>query len=190
MQIYTLALPIGFLIALFLLLWFVITAKGTWYIKSIVMVAFPLYALLLWQSLDSYLGWPAYEETPDRFILLKGAVREPNPLLQDEGAIYFWLIDFPKESQRTKKSFSFFSYRADPREPRAHKLPYSRELHEMMLAIELLQRQGKVIVMEKNAGKGFRNNGEEGKGNGKGVGLLPYDEFRYYELPPPKFEPK
>jgi hypothetical protein len=61
-------------------------------------------------------GWPSRDSLPERFVLLAAVIEEPGR--QSPGALYVWVhaLDNGKPA----------------REPRAHKLPYSKDLHALL----------------------------------------------------------
>ncbi|MEK7114992.1 MAG: hypothetical protein AAB847_01385 [Patescibacteria group bacterium] len=191
----TLVIPIAFILVTTGLLWFVIYAKGWWWVKAIYMIIVLIFAIAIWQNIESYRGWPTEEETPLKSIFLWGSIQEPESETGFKGAIYLWLINYNQQIEN-----NILGYHAEKREPRAYKLAYSRLLHENIQKAEAMVKKGKVVIMEKNTandesesdeignkGKKSLKNGLEGrlKGNkGGGHKAKPYDELFFYEMPP------
>jgi len=201
----TLIIPISFVLVVAGLLWFVIYAKGWWWVKVIYMVIVLTFGVMIWNDIESYRGWPTAEQTPQRFVLLWADVHEPEPKTGFEGTIYVWLVRY--EINPTKPSF--FDYRPETDEPRAYKLPYSRKAHEQMEKAKGMIKDGKIVIMERRKGKpGFGKPGEGGDepgesekdgnrgrldrsgGNRGGHEAKPYDEFFFYQMPPPAMPEK
>lgn len=61
-------------------------------------------------------GWPSREALPERFVLLAAVIEEPTKT--NPGALYVWVNAL--EAGKTA------------REPRAYRLPYSKDLHALL----------------------------------------------------------
>lgn len=198
MRISTLAIPLAFIMLSVLLLWCLIGSKGKWWVKMILIFAVPNFALVVWKTLDTYLGWPTPEELPDEFAVVWVEIREPNPKIGDEGAIYIWVRPHKLESG---KENDILGYSYSPNEPRAYKLPYFRGLHEQMEKARRTIIKGRPVFGKRKGsesgspGDGKRdgdgpNNpgnreGRDGDGNRQdGSG------FEFYELPPGQYPDK
>lgn len=191
----TLIIVIGFLLIGAVSLWFFIYAKGWWWAKLLMILVVIGFSLAVWSALDSYLGWPTKEPTPTRFILLWAEIREPEPKLDFAGAIYIWLIPYEKVSTEPGP----LEHKPQLGTPRAYELPYSRPVHEQMAKAREIIMGGGTVIMERRRGRsgvgepgeGDEGEGEEGKngrrGRGRrgGYGERSYDEFFFYEMPPP-----
>jgi len=139
------------------MLWVVIGGAGKWIIKLPIVVVVPLFSFLVWSSLDSFTGWPANTTTPSRLMLIQEVVVEPSKTTS--GAIYIWGIP-------PKQSHGLFKYRPKESEPRAYKLPYTRQLHEQVAAAQAAQKAGVRVAIAKS------NKGEKDRG-----------VYRFYILP-------
>ena len=186
------AIPVGFVILTFLLLWYTITAEGKWWIKAILIFILPSFGIAVWQSLGRYLGWPAADTTANKFIMAWAEVREPNPKTNDKGAVYIWLYPFDSEDVKA----GILDYKKGFGEPRAYKTPYSRKLFEQILEARIMIQKGGVPVFEKDSmgvpkdGSGA-SDGQDGEGDqegnpdeNNGQGTEGGDNFKFYELPP------
>jgi len=80
------------------------------------------------QQLAGVWGWPSRDSLPERFVLLAVVVEEPTK--KSDGALYVWVngID-PVKGQ-------------PQREPRAHRLPYTKDLHALLNEGMKKARQG------------------------------------------------
>jgi hypothetical protein len=220
-----LVIPLSFIILGGILLWILVGAKGKWWLKFILIVFVPLMGVLIWQSIDSYLGWPTGEEPPERFVLLWGVVYEPNPQTGFEGIIYVWgdpsvFLDTNKTETFTFRYKDIFRYKPKEGEPRAYKMPYSRDLQEGLEEAKKKVAKGERVVMERRkieksateeGGKGNNKEGKGGKGEregkpGKGEGERGQPggtnaggrnyyykgdyEYIFYNLPPAKLPAK
>jgi hypothetical protein len=77
--------------------------------------------------------------------LLAVRINEPNPIFNDPGAIYVWIIVKPSSKGTEKKLTGLFNLdnvfsSNKTTQPRAYQLPYSRKLHK---AIVSAQRKAK-----------------------------------------------
>lgn len=192
MEVGTLMIPVAFAVMLALALWCVIDAKGKWWIKAGLIIIFPLISILIWVSLDSYKGWPTNEDPPEQFVFIWGEVVEPNKTTGDPGVIYLWLI-----ADYSGQSYTPFEYTHPEGEPRAHKVPYSRELHENVEKAKLLIKSGKRVGVRNNGeGEGPESEGNEGENDsqddqGENRGDNSQSQgYEFYELPPPKLPEK
>jgi hypothetical protein len=78
------------------------------------------------RAIDARSGWPSGATLPARFALLAMVVEEPTP--QQAGALFVWLQ--PIEDGKTTSA------------PRAHRLPYTRDLHSLLGEAMKKTRQG------------------------------------------------
>ena len=179
----SIAIPIGFLLLAGVLCWYIAYAKGKWPLKLLLTGFLALFSLEVWKALDSYSGWPAKEELPQRALLLDARVREPNPAKHDAGAIFLWVVPLGQDDPDP------FSYRPISGEPRAYRLPYSRPMHEQTDgAMKAMRQNGRPILIERGGTPG------EGEGEGGGNRTTYGDDegggFRIRELPPPSLPDK
>ena len=61
----TLAIVIAFILLFGLLLWLIISVQGKWWLKILAIIGALSFCLVVWNSLGSYLGWPAPSEIAD-----------------------------------------------------------------------------------------------------------------------------
>ena len=66
-------------------------------------------------SLQGFTGWPTQNHLPDEFVVLSAHTEEPDKTTGTKGSIYLWIL--AREGNSTLN------------QPRAYRLPYSRELH-------------------------------------------------------------
>lgn len=78
------------------------------------------------RSLADVWGWPSRDGLPERFVLLAVVVEEPTKT--NEGALYLWVNAIDKGKP--------------VREPRAHRLPYTKDLHALLNEGMKKARQG------------------------------------------------
>lgn len=174
MEINTLVIPVAFLILSSLLLWFVIDTKRRFFLKLTLIIIIPALSIMIWQSLNTYLGWPTKNDLPKKAILIWAVINEPSAKTGDPGSIYLWLTPL----QNAKEQNSLFEYKYKQNEPRAYKIPYSREMHQRLQEAGELIRKGKIMGIEGMEGKEFYRYRNQD------------DDLRFYELPPPKLPEK
>ncbi|KPJ85275.1 hypothetical protein AMJ57_03675 [Parcubacteria bacterium SG8_24] len=201
MHLATLAIPFAFVLLAALLCWFVVTAKGRWWVKLTLVILVPSFCFVIWGALSSYLGWPTDERPVGKTLLLWVSVQEPQPQGAEPGAIFLWLV--PLEEEEGEESGPL-SYARLGGEPRAHRLPYDRQSHEMLSRAADSLRQGRPVVLEwierepteggGGSGSPETEEGEEGRPEGTPREGNRYghqdQEFRMYELPAPVFPEK
>ncbi|PIR69455.1 MAG: hypothetical protein COU47_02655 [Candidatus Niyogibacteria bacterium CG10_big_fil_rev_8_21_14_0_10_46_36] len=188
-----------------LLLWILVGVHGKWLIKALLIVAILPAGLFIWNSIESSQGWSTPKEPPNKFLFLSSVVQQPDKKTGFKGAIFIWLTEYsdgteaPEEPSFFSQIMSLFTYRP-ANEPRAHKLPYSKQLEEQVGEAMERQRHGIPTVVEHNKGKADGNSNKDG--NDTGEDGMPSNEnsegsysdyeqeFMFYPLPPPKFPPK
>jgi len=87
-----------------------------WAVKAAAIALTAGFVVVAFLAIEALLGWPTETPPPARFQLHAAVVLEPDRD-RPTGAIYLWLSPRAADGER-----------AGP--PRAHALPYSRELHE------------------------------------------------------------
>ena len=92
----------------------------SWKVKAGSIVVTTFLYVITYVSFPPLLGWPTREQPPERFRLVAADVLQPDKSTGAKGMIYLWLKDLDDLSARTQ--------------PRAYKLPYSSELHEIVIA--------------------------------------------------------
>jgi len=68
------------------------------------------------RQLDDVWGWPSRDALPERFVLLAAVIEEPSKT--SEGALYVWVNAITQGKPQ--------------HEPRAYRLPYSKDLHALL----------------------------------------------------------
>ena len=118
-------IAISFLLISALMLWLLIGAKGPWKIKLVASVIVPFFMFAVWHALGSYEGWPVRTSLPHKSVLIADEVIEPDVLTHQPGVIYVWLIPINGSTQ-------ILGYHPTEGEPRAYRLPYSRQLQNAL----------------------------------------------------------
>jgi hypothetical protein len=88
-----------------------------WVIKATAIALASGFFVVAFLAIEALLGWPTETPPPAQFQLHAALVLEPDRGARSAGAIYLWLSPRDAEGEVTGA-------------PRAHALPYSRELHE------------------------------------------------------------
>jgi hypothetical protein len=149
-------IAVAFVLLAALLLWFVIGSRGRWWTKLTAIVVTLAFGFAVWHALDSFSGWPTDERPPAHAVFLGGSVDEPH-------TIYLWLIP--------AKGGGPLSYKASGAEPRAFRLPYSRQLHQQVDRGNKLAQAGTPVQFELRGSAGNRQ-GYRGRG-GPRISRLP-----------------
>ena len=68
------------------------------------------------QALENVWGWPSRDALPERFVMLAAVIEEPTKT--SDGALYVWVTAIDKGKPG--------------REPRAYRLPYTKDLHALL----------------------------------------------------------
>lgn len=212
---HTLAIPIGYTLLIIVLLWFMIGARGWWWLKAIFIAGTLFFGVSLATSLNSYLGWPSQEVIPRKFVVHSVIVREPSKTDQnDKGVVYIWVTKLPsklddidaQEDQFYDPYLKVLEYSQEGPQPRSYELPYSDQLRRAAGAVNKRIAAGAVVIGTRGKDGGF---GIPGKGKGKGKGksglkgaagkeggkngafsFSHSDEIYFHELPPPRVPDK
>jgi hypothetical protein len=170
MQVWSghIGLSIAFVIISAIVLWFSIRTPGQIIIKAILIPVTIYYGLVLYYSVPNLMGWPVSQPIPENSQVLAIRIKEPNPNLNDAGAIYFW-VNIEPVSKRPEQTLaaafnpkSAFSYDSKT-EPRAYQLPYSRKMHKAIVEAQRKARgiRGAQIITKKGKpARGPRGSGE------------------------------
>ena len=132
------AVAVGFALLGGLLLWLVAGTRGAWWLKLGAIVVTLGFTFAVWRALDSFSGWPTEATPPERALLVSSSVDEPD-------AIYLWLVP--------QGGFGPLGYRSDDQEPRAYRMPYTRELHEQVDRASALARRGQLVELRRVPGR-------------------------------------
>jgi hypothetical protein len=131
-------LSVAFVIISSIVLWFSIRTPGQIIIKAMLIPATVWYGLVLYFSVPNLMGWPIPRTIPDNSQILAVRIMEPDPKLNDPGAIYFW-VNIKPPSKRPQQALkaqlnpkSVFSYNRKT-QPRSYQMPYSRKLHKAIV---------------------------------------------------------
>lgn len=117
-------------LAVLVVLLLVYTRWPLW-LKASVVLGVGVFYFVTYASLERVLGWPTAEPLPAEFIVLSGRVKEPVAHAEgDDGAIYLWIVAYDIEKQAVLDT------------PRAHKLPYSADLHKQVAAANKRRQRG------------------------------------------------
>jgi hypothetical protein len=164
----TLALVMAFaallLLALLALLW---SRWPAWF-KGLLVLAVTVLYFAGHEAVRSIWGIPSTEAMPERFTMLSAVIEEPTS--RAKGAIYLW-VSVPREDGPLL-------------EPRAYKLPYTKELHTQ---VDQGLRRGKDGVAQMGSAEA-----RAGKGRGSGW-LKPGNdeqEVKIRDLPSPQLPEK
>jgi hypothetical protein len=133
---YALTFPILFLLFGILCLWIMIGCKGWWAAKFWMINLVCILCLVLWYTVNSYLGWPSDSKTPVEFRLMGFVADEPKSLF-----ILAETEDFSTNN--------IFQYKSQDH-LRLYKTPYDKEFHKNLeSAMEKVQKGAYVIVSKK-----------------------------------------
>lgn len=173
---------IGFLLLSSLLLWFILEARGKWWLKAALILIVPVFMIVVWFSLASFNGWPTTSKPPKTALFVYGYAIEPDANVGLKGAIYVWLI--PAKAQN-----GALDYHSKIGEPRAYVLRYSKQLesevHAANKAVASGKRVGFEMTKKSGAGKAGRNKPSSGSGGRRSGGT-----YHLYNLRPPVLPPK
>lgn len=151
-----------------ILLWFILGSKGKWWAKVPLIIIVPYLGFLTHQIPDTYKGWPTVSNPPVTSTFIGGIVEEPDAVTDSEGAIYLWLIPV-----RGTTSDHGLGYESKNGEPRAYRVPYTRQLHKQVEQAKAEAKRGNAV--------GVKIIRTSPKRQGQKV---PKFLIRFYNLPP------
>ena len=122
----TLALTLSLAVLALLLLLALLASRWPRWIKGLLVVGVTLFYFWSDETAHNLGGWPSADALPERFVLLAAVFEEPTN--RHAGALYVWVnaIDNGKPAAQ----------------PRAYRLPYSKDLHALLNEGMKKARQG------------------------------------------------
>lgn len=166
-----LGIPIGFFLIGLVLLWFMIGTRGWWWVKTLFIGVVLLFGIMVWGSINTYLGWPSRAELPPKFLVHWATVNEPKD--GDDGGIFLWLLPLEKAPETpiiTGFNIDSLNYQSTMTEPRAYRIAYSKERHKQVQQMVQQLKKGQPFIGGTKAGTGKGKGKGKGKGDGKGDG--------------------
>jgi hypothetical protein len=136
----TLALILSFaalaLLCALALLW----SRWPVWLKGILVVGVSVFYFYADSVVHQISGWPSPDALPERFVLLGAVIEEPSA--KTDGALYVWVNAIENGKTTTQ--------------PRAYRLPYSKDVHSMLNEGLKKVRQGvsQLGTSEPKVGKG------------------------------------
>lgn len=109
-----------------------LNSNWTWWIKAGAIIVTSGFFVTAYFSLHGMMGWPTSQTPPEQFLLLAADVREPGKRDDAEGQILIWAKPFGAREVS----------------PRAYRLPYSAELHQLVDAAVREMRRGRAQAGE------------------------------------------
>ncbi|MHC8441295.1 MAG: hypothetical protein ACYYK0_03770 [Candidatus Eutrophobiaceae bacterium] len=146
-------------------------SRLSWQIKATSIVLTSAFYLVSWFSFPPLLGWPTKANPPEQFRVLSVHVTQANKELNEEGAIYFWI-------QGLENMESVLP-------PRAHKFPYTDELHQEAVTIKAKMEKG---VDQLGEFKEPEENALELQDDTRTTQIS--DNLEFYDMPDPLFPEK
>lgn len=122
----TTTLVLGFVSLMLLCTLALLWSRWPAWLKGFLVAGVSVFHFLAYDALHAIWGWPSSETLPPRFVLLAAVIDEPNA--KGAGALYVWVnaLEDGKPSAQ----------------PRAYRLPYSKDLHALLNEGMKKARQG------------------------------------------------
>lgn len=133
----TLFLTLAFVLLGVLLLSLNLKSAWRWPVKAAAILVTGGFAIGFFMGVEALRGWPIDRSLPESFTLHASLVQEPSKISGESGAIYLWLSAADEGGEAVT--------------PRAHRLPYSRELHERLARAEAGRSAGRDIRGRRSA---------------------------------------
>lgn len=115
MTITLIAVSAAYVVLAVLVLSMGLTSRFSWWVKAGTIVVSSLFFVEVFFASKDLLGWPGTGALPPKFQLLWTRVVEPDPKLNDRGAIYLWVEEVDENNVPIGV-------------PRSYRLPYSLKL--------------------------------------------------------------
>ena len=203
-NLYTLPLVVIMFAILAILGWVLITSKGNWLVKALMISLCFGFGFCVWhamEKLESEMeGWPTEEVVRSQFELHWAVVNEPNKSLGKKGDIFIWVTpldeNYMPKKPKESKGFMMMMFKSKERHlnPRSYKIDYSREVHQQLQQAMQGIKDGKRMMGKPGGMKGKKGKGREGIGqDGKlndGGGESQEQDYIFHELPNPQMPPK
>lgn len=122
----SLALTLSFAILALLCVLALLWSRWPSWLKALLAAGVAVFYFWADQVVHDLSGWPTVDALPERFTLLAVVIEEPSA--KSEGALYLWTNAIENGKP--------------VREPRAHKLPYTKDLHAVLNESMKKNRQG------------------------------------------------
>jgi len=94
-------------------------SNWSWKVKAGTIIITSVFFIITYFSYPHLLGWPTTENPPERFRLIASHVQQPNKVTGESGAVFLWLTQIDDLASNIP--------------PRAYRLEYSNELHELVI---------------------------------------------------------
>jgi len=166
-------IPLVFFAIASLVLWFIIGSKGYWALKAIVIFLTLYLCVSVGMSIPNFAGWPSSDPLPEKFLVHWIVIKEPDKVTKDDGHIYIWSTNLSGEIKKEDGGWQQYLLSfgvQDLTEPRAYRMPYTREAHERSNGALTKLKNGELVMGRNNGKKGNSKGKGKGKGNGKGDG--------------------
>jgi len=186
------AIPVAFAFQSVIGIWLLIGCKGRWFIKLAMLIVTGLLGFCIWQSLDSYLGFPKATSIKKlhgkEMVCLWAYVADADNTTGEKGAIYLWVL--PAADPGMLK-------RGPSPDPESIKLPYDRSTHKAAQSFmeKIVSQEGQPVMIKFDGESSGPSGQGDGVGQGAGrsgntIGSMSIGEGRMYLLPSPKLPPK
>jgi hypothetical protein len=112
-------------------------------------------------TFETYKGWPTIEKQNEKARVFAVLI-EPPVKGENDGAIYYWVIERKVEDSFWNK---VFRYESDmPNSPRSYFIPYSPEAEKVFSRAQQALENGEIVFMDPN------DESKDGTGDGKKPG--------------------
>lgn len=128
----TLALTLLYLLPVALMAVLLTRTRLPRWVLTTVLVMLPAFYIGHYLLMQQIQGWPIGEPIPDQFRLLAFDIVQPDPKTNHPGQIVLWLKT------------------AESAQPRAHRLPYRKDLHQNLVSAGQRQTLGIPQVCERS----------------------------------------
>lgn len=146
-------------------------SNWSWKIKAMTIIITTMFFIITYFSYPDLLGWPTSENPPARFRLIASQVQQPNKATGESGAVFLWLTQIDDLASSTP--------------PRAYRMEYSSELHELVINATSKLNKGIAQLGEFEDHENIIDEIKEAPRSGQKT-----THIEFYDLPDPLFPDK
>lgn len=157
-----LLLVLAYLLPIVLLAIILLRAPIKQAFKTLVLLSLPVFYVVHFYALSNLLGWPADQALPEPFVLMGHQIIQPDKRTDNPGRIILWAR--PPDSDQS----------------RLYHQPYTRDLHQQLVASDFRKAEGKQQIGTRKDG----GTGTPGDSQGGSDRIRIEDDKR--KSPPPK----
>ena len=174
-------IPCAFILLACALIWFLIGARGSWFLKLFLMFLTLVVGFEIWGGINSYMGHP--RNTSLSSVQVKSFMLFCTIINENGSSSAIYMLMTPENPEPT----GMFSYREN--DPQFFRFDYSRSLHKnaQEAMSEIVKQDGQPVEIMFTSPLAGQKSGKESSGKGHDQGA---NDPQLYILPPEKLPAK